>query len=74
MMAFSTFLKKATQQLLFVNVSQVLPFNSWQQIQREVEEKEGRGLAYGKWNDSLDQNKLCLVSLEPDPIISLCHI
>lgn len=28
-------------------------------------------MAYGKWNDSSDQNKLFLVSLEPDPIIRL---
>lgn len=55
-------------------MSQVLPFNSWQQLQREAEEREGRGLAYGKWNDSLDQDKLFLVLLEPDPIISLCPI
>ena len=28
-------------------------------------------MAYGKWNDSSDQNKLFLVSLGPDPIIRL---
>lgn len=74
-MAFSAFPKRnVTQQLLFVTVSKVLPFNSWQEIQREVGEKEGRGTAYGKWNDSSDQNKLFLVSLEPDLIISLCQL
>lgn len=28
-------------------------------------------MAFGKWNDSSDQNKLFLVSLGPDPIIRL---
>ena len=55
-------------------MSKVLPFNSWQEIQRGDERREGRGIAYGKWNDSSDQNKLFLVSLESDPIISLCQI
>lgn len=71
-MAFSVFLeRKVTQQLLFVTVSKVIPFNSWQEIQRGAERREGRGMAYGKWNDSSDQNKLFLVSLGPDPIIRL---
>lgn len=48
-----------------------MPFNSWQEIQRRAESREGRGMAYGKWNDSSDQNKLFLVSLGPDPIIRL---
>lgn len=51
-----------------------MPFNSWQEIQRGAERREGRGMAYGKWNDSSDQNKLFLVSLGPDPIIRLCQI
>lgn len=61
----------ASQQLLFVTVSKVMPFNSWQVIQRGTERGEGRGEAYGKWNDSSDQNKLFLVSLGSDPIIRL---
>lgn len=61
--------REVTQQLLFVTVSKVMPFNSWQEIQRGAERREGRGMAYGKWNDSSDQNKLFLVSLGPDPII-----
>lgn len=52
-------------------MSKVMPFNSWQEIQRGAERREGRGMAYGKWNDSSDQNKLFLVSLGPDPIIRL---
>lgn len=30
-------------------------------MQRRTEQREGRGTAYGKWNDSFDQNKLVLV-------------
>lgn len=63
--------REVTQQLLFVTVSKVIPFNSWQEIQRGEERRDGRGTAYGKWNDSSDQNKLFLVSLRPDPIIRL---
>lgn len=52
-------------------MSKVMAFNSWQEIQRGAERREGRGMAYGKWNDSSDQNKLFLVLLGPDPIIRL---
>lgn len=36
------------QQLLSVTVSKVIPFSTWQGIQRGVEWREGRGTAYGK--------------------------
>lgn len=36
------------QQLLSVTVSKVIPFSTWQGIQRGVEWREGRGMAFGK--------------------------
>ena len=62
---------KVPGQLLSVTVSSVGPFNTWQEIQRGIEEKERREAELlGEWNDGADQNKLFLVSLGCDRSVS----
>lgn len=39
--------RKVTQQLLFVTVSKVIPFNSWQEIQSGAERRERE--RHGLW-------------------------
>lgn len=70
-MSFVSQKRDVTQQLLCVTVCKVIPFNSWQDMQRRTKRRKGRGMAFGKWNDGLHQNKLFLVWLGPDPRVRL---
>lgn len=53
------------QQLLSVTVSKVIPFNSWQGIQRGAEWREGRGMAYGKWTIAQTKTNRFWFHLDP---------